>query len=195
MIELEQVPYEVSHIYALASAAGRFSVFISRSSKSVPDYVKACNLLLGESRTASVHGMRWFHENPNFTAHHAILEECLSTCLRRQGREIQVVGGGEYCIEGPNVLWRQHELEGIFRCGVLLCFDSLPTALAQLLASTSSPHVVQGANEAFKAAMAKAKRMTKEGRFSLLVRPGEVELYGPESALRQAFNMAHKMNH
>jgi hypothetical protein len=189
MNELEPIPHQVSHIYALVSAGKRFSAFIPTSPEGQARYLAACELLLPEAQEASVHGLRWFRENPKFSEHHAALEDRVERCLQRRGREILLVRESE-CDAGRQIVWRQDRLEGLFRCGVVMVFAAMPAGLEGLLSSMDGPHVVQGANEALRPAMAKAKRLIGEGKVSLLFRGGEVEIYAPEPELRRAFNMA-----
>ncbi len=182
------VPKEMLHIYQMVEKAGRFSVLAEGAGFQPAGYDSLCEALFQESAESRVVALRWFHDNPRYAERHKALEAELQVELEGFKN-----GGGRIRLS-PNLehirfIWRQAELEGIFRCGILLSFNEAPAALNALFESTSGPHVVQGANDAFRSATARARALSRKGQTVLLVRRGEVEVFA-DSGLPELFSRA-----
>lgn len=182
------VPREMSHVFALVEKARRFSIFPGEGAEETAAFDNACIALADQAERRKVVALAWFHDNPRYQQAHVALETGLQAVLTNVVR-----GSADFRkdadLGAAGFIWRQQGLEGIFRCAVLLTFKQCPEALVDLFSSSTGPHVVQGANEAFRSAIAKARAMAREGRIVLLLRRDEVEVFAGEE-LPSLFGMA-----
>jgi hypothetical protein len=185
------VPNEVRHLFDMVERAGRFSLLPAifdggADGASFANYVAKCNVLLSTARQASLVGTRWFHDNPKWTPDHELMEQQLVAAFPKKAVPST--------LSLPDFFWTRRGLTGIFRGGVLMEFDELPDALQALEAVSSGPHVVQGANEAFRSASARAKQFAAsgEGRVAVLVRGDEIEVFASGQTMQVAFANAYQ---
>jgi hypothetical protein len=177
--------------------AGRFSIlpiaFEDRAhvNKMLP-YKIACKEILAESLESSVVCIKWFHDNPRFNSQHSAMEQVLNENLIRRS------ANGGYLpktnsLDQLDFLWTRENLLGLFRCGVMVVFDSIPTHLAQLFQNTTGPFVVQGANETYRSAITKSKKISALGdQFVLMFRGDEIEIYAKDEQLAELFIFAYE---
>lgn len=182
------VPREMLHVYSLVERASKFSLLPDCNSPSRGEYIQACRSLVSQSEAADIHALRWFEANPSFSPEHAALKALLENRNLGGGRSTKALKTSN--LEALDFLWCSHELEGVFRCAILMRFSEVPEALSRLISNCEGPHVVQGGNEAFRGVAAKARSVATAGHIALLFRPGEIEVFAPGRLLAQVFALA-----
>jgi hypothetical protein len=180
------VPEEMHHVFDMASAAGRFTMFPSCASNR-DKFIATCRALCRASTQVQVVGQRWFIENPRFSSDHQALRESLEKELRMShGRAFL---GPDSRLDRLDFLWCQSELVGIFRAGVLLLLQTIPAEVEKLFTLCEGPHIASGANDPFRAAYKQARSAAESGAIAMLFRPDEVEVFAT-GALETLFAIA-----
>lgn len=188
------IPREVSHVYTGVEKAKKFSVlprpFAAQARNGMDKYVDACMELLRASSAATIHSVKWFRDNPRFSEAHAALDKKLGRLLdvRRAGVGVLPRGASRQDIEW---LWSRNGLEGIFRCAVLLRFETVPETSA-LFSVCSGPHVVQGANQAYRSVTAIARKIASHDEVAFLFRSDEIEIFASSDHLETLFVEAYR---
>lgn len=190
------VPYEISHVYALVRRAGRFAVFPKALVEGVDPalldrYGDVCRQLWAARETAAAVAVKWNTDSRHFDAEHQAMSSRLADSLAG-GQARKGTIRDEAAFRDVALLFQSGLHEFAMSGGILLEFAQTPNAIHKLFAISGGPLTLSGANEAFRSALARARRWTTvEGRVALVFRHWEVEVIAAASTLEALFVAAH----